>query len=318
MRGLPLVSVVIPVYNLEAYIGEAIDSVLNQDFKDLEVILVDDGSTDRSRKIITDYQQRFPGRVYSLLRGHQGAAAARNAGIAASRGEWIAFLDGDDIWKPQKIARQMQAAAENPAIDMLATAVEKEGSREIIPKHNPDPKQLRIELLTQGCIIPLSSVMVRRATLDDERFDERLESAQDLDLYYRIADRVHFHFITEALVIRRERPHSISDPHVYRFMQLHRQYLLTVRELRRLRRIAPDVYPKINLEMRASKRQMALQAAYESLFARNATLPRRVRLALITMIQKPFPWKSIRFLMQAFLPLAVNRRISYLRHRKMQ
>lgn len=317
MNESPRVSVVIPVFNLESYLCEAVDSVLNQTCQDFEIILVDDGSTDRSREIIKSYRNRIPERVKAIFLNHGGASAARNAGIAAANGEWIAFLDGDDSWKPEKIAKQMQVVAEDPAINMVATAVEKAGSRDIIPKHNPNPRQLRIELLTQGCIIPLSSVLLRRAVLNNERFDERLESAQDLDLYFRIADRVRLHFIPDALVVRRERPCSISDPHVFRFMQLHRQYRLIGQELHRLRETAPDVFAKISMEMRRSKRQIALQASYESLFTRNATLPRRVQLALIAMIQKPFPWKSIRFLMQAFLPSAVNRRISYLRYRKM-
>ena len=195
MKTTPLVSVVIPVFNLEAYLGEAIDSVLSQTFQDLEIILVDDGSTDRSRQIISDYQERFPERLRSAMRSHQGAAAARNAGIDASKSEWIAFLDGDDFWKPEKIARQMQVVREDPAIDMVATSAEIAGSRNTIPKHHPDPQQLRIELLAHGCVIPLSSVLLRRSALGNERFDERLESAQDLDLYFRIADRVRLHFI---------------------------------------------------------------------------------------------------------------------------
>ena len=93
----PLISVIIPVYNSEKYLERALDSVLNQTYKDLEIIVVDDGSTDGSGKIIAKYQKKDP-RIISIRQKNSGQAAARNAGIRLAKGEFLAFLDGDDAY----------------------------------------------------------------------------------------------------------------------------------------------------------------------------------------------------------------------------
>jgi glycosyltransferase involved in cell wall biosynthesis len=93
----PLISVIIPVYNSEKYLERALDSVLNQTYKDLEIIVVDDGSTDGSGKIIAKYQKKDP-RIISIRQKNSGQAAARNAGIRLAKGEFLTFLDGDDAY----------------------------------------------------------------------------------------------------------------------------------------------------------------------------------------------------------------------------
>ena len=311
----PAVSVIIPVFNLEKYLRDAIESVRAQTFHDLEMILVDDGSTDGSREVIERYSDPDRGRVRALFRKHAGAAAARNAGIAAAAGEWLAFLDGDDLWLPGKLARQMEAAARDRSINMVATAVQIDGSQEVIPRQTPDPARLRAELLLHGCLLPLSGVLIRRDGLGGARFDERLESAQDLDLYYRISDRIRLAFIPEALVVRRERPGSISDPDRFRFMQLHRLYRLTFRELQRLRRHDRTVYDEVHGAVAHKLRTYAQLAAYESLLSRKSTFLRRIQLAAIALRQRPFTWKSLRFFAQSFFPAAFNRFLHRQRHR---
>src|SRR5438045_4325502 len=94
-----LVSVVIPNYNYARYVGDAVDSVLGQTYADLEVIVVDDGSTDASRDVLLSYGDS----VKTISQQNQGVSAARNNGVAASRGEFVAFLDADDLWLPEKV-----------------------------------------------------------------------------------------------------------------------------------------------------------------------------------------------------------------------
>ncbi|TVQ04201.1 MAG: glycosyltransferase family 2 protein [Balneolaceae bacterium] len=116
VQPLPLVSVVIPVYNGARYLGDALDSVFNQSYPLMEVIVVDDGSTDQSSMIAKGY----PGVRY-LYQSNQGVSAARNSAINIAKGEFIAFLDADDIWKPEKLTRQMNFMLKNPEILITGT-----------------------------------------------------------------------------------------------------------------------------------------------------------------------------------------------------
>jgi glycosyltransferase involved in cell wall biosynthesis len=100
---MPAISVIIPAYNSERFISEALQSALNQSFQDFEIIVVDDGSTDRSREII----ESFNGPITYHYQPNRGAAAARNLGLSAAKADWVAFLDADDVWYPHKLAVQM-------------------------------------------------------------------------------------------------------------------------------------------------------------------------------------------------------------------
>ena len=115
---LPPVSVIIPCFNAEKYIEGAIRSVLLQDWPHVEIIVVDDGSTDRSADIV---QKTFP-QVTLVKQANQGVSMARNSGIQATHGDWIAFLDADDLWLPEKLASQWSAIQANPGTRMCYTA----------------------------------------------------------------------------------------------------------------------------------------------------------------------------------------------------
>jgi glycosyltransferase involved in cell wall biosynthesis len=111
----PLISVVMPVYNGERYLGEAIASVIAQEHRPLEVIVVDDGSTDRSSAIAL----RFGPPVRCIRQENAGAATARTRGAAAAQGEFLAFLDADDLWMPSKLRKQLDAFEADPELDMV-------------------------------------------------------------------------------------------------------------------------------------------------------------------------------------------------------
>jgi len=113
--GEPLVSVIIPVWNGERFLAEAIESVLKQTYAPYEVIIVDDGSTDGSAEVA----KSFGALVRYHIQGKKGAATARNHGVELSRGNFIAFLDADDIWVKDKLARQMKIFLDHPELDMV-------------------------------------------------------------------------------------------------------------------------------------------------------------------------------------------------------
>src|SRR5688500_3318505 len=98
------VSVIIPNHNYVHYLREAIDGVINQTYPDIEIIVVDDGSTDGSREILKSYGER----IVSICQNNQGVSAARNNGVRSSRGQYVAFLDADDSWLPEKIEREVE------------------------------------------------------------------------------------------------------------------------------------------------------------------------------------------------------------------
>jgi len=110
---LPLVSCIVPVFNGERYLGEALESILKQTYRSREVIVVDDGSTDATATVV----DKFGEQVCYFKQPNQGAAAARNLGFAAAKGEFVAFLDADDLWHPEKLARQMARFEARPALD---------------------------------------------------------------------------------------------------------------------------------------------------------------------------------------------------------
>ena len=121
------VSVVIPTYNYGRYLATAIESALAQTFVPLEVIVVDDGSTDDTPQIL----ETFGNRIQTIRQLNQGAGAARNTGIAAARGEYVAFLDSDDIWKPRKLQMQIARFDADPALGLVHCGVEAMDGREM-------------------------------------------------------------------------------------------------------------------------------------------------------------------------------------------
>lgn len=116
MKETPLVSVIIPVYNYERYLGEAIESVLGQTYQHLEVIVVDDGSTDRSGEVARSFADRG---VWYCQQVHAGIGPARNKGVELAQGEFFAFLDADDRWPAKKIELQLRAFENDPALEMV-------------------------------------------------------------------------------------------------------------------------------------------------------------------------------------------------------
>lgn len=126
MDSNPLVSVVIPVHNGERYLGEAIESILAQTYRPLELVIVDDGSTDNTAAVC----RRFTGIRY-IYQPHAGAAAARNRGVDAACGALLSFLDADDLWAPEKLPRQIAALDTDPRLDMVLGHVQQFHSPEL-------------------------------------------------------------------------------------------------------------------------------------------------------------------------------------------
>lgn len=197
-----MTSVIIPTFNRAVFLREAIDSVLAQTEKDFELIVVDDGSTDHTRELVAEYGDR----IRYFFQPNAGASAARNLGIRHAAGNFMAFLDSDDLWLPKKLARQTQWMAAHPNLLLCYTD-------EIWIRRGVRVNQKMIHAKAGGwiyplclprCIISPSSVLMRRELFDAIGwFDEQLPVCEDYDLWLRVASRFEVGFIPEPLIVKR-------------------------------------------------------------------------------------------------------------------
>jgi len=211
MSNNPLVSVVIPTYNRSSIVGDAIDSALLQTYGNIEVVVVDDGSTDDTLLKVTQYGDR----IRVITQDNAGPSAARNRGIAVSRGELIAFLDSDDLWMRTKVERQVSLLlkAGNSVPCCLTNIRMQWNDREISSFENswlrPGIEEgiwLNVsDVLATRFVLFNQAVMIRREALDRVGgFDESLRLLEDSDLALRLSFDGPWAFIREPLVIWRE------------------------------------------------------------------------------------------------------------------
>jgi glycosyltransferase involved in cell wall biosynthesis len=212
----PVVSVVIPAYKHQ-YLEDAIRSVYGQTYKHYELIVVDDGSFCGGIAAICE---RYKGRLLYVRRENGGPSASRNTGIGKSRGEYVAFLDDDDLWMPDKLEKQIDLAdtlkRNNINLGLIYTGQQMiSETGEILANGLCKSGGYNYKLLLFGDFIgTCSSVMVKRSVFDDVGlFDESLICAQDYDLWLRIARNYEIYSVNEILVRYRNVPSSISkDP----------------------------------------------------------------------------------------------------------
>jgi glycosyltransferase involved in cell wall biosynthesis len=198
----PLVSVIIPTYNRGWIVKEAIESVLKQDFTDFELIVVDDGSTDNTAEIL----HGFGSDIRVIKQSNRGVSAARNRGIQASVGRWIAFLDSDDLWLPQKLSRQVDFFNAHPEAPICQTEEQWiRNGRRVNPKlRHRKFSGMIFERSLELCLVSPSAVMIRKRLFSDVGlFDESLPVCEDYDLWLRVSCRFPVYLIDTALIIKR-------------------------------------------------------------------------------------------------------------------
>ncbi len=212
----PVVSVVLATYNGSQFLEQAIQSVLGQTFPDYELIVVDDGSSDPGVKAIC---AKYAGQMRYVYQENRGLAAARNTGIRHAQGEFICFLDDDDAWKPEKLARQlafMRSFRPEDNVAMVSTWLELiDPAGMVIGKQGHDLRgDAYQELFFRTPVDAPSSVMIRRDAFDRVGLhDESLWYAQDRDMWLRIARHFEIRSLNEHLVSYRVRPGSMSHNH---------------------------------------------------------------------------------------------------------
>ena len=202
MSNSPLVSVVIPAYNRADTLADAIESAKAQTYNEIEIVVVDDGSTDETPQLIENY----PNVKYHRQK-NRGANAARNMGVERSEGVFVAFLDADDLWKPKKIEQQVNEFDKaTEKCGLVHTGIEiRDFSGDVIDQVTlPDVKNSKRRLLLGNYIGTFSSILVYKRIFDEiGHLNEGLPSWQDWEFYLRIADEYDFEVVREPLTIKR-------------------------------------------------------------------------------------------------------------------
>lgn len=225
-HDVPLrISVVCPVYNSRAYVQRTIDALYGQSILPDELIVIDDGSSDGTPEFLQAYVDSLhkPVKFMLLKMEHRGPGAARNAGIANATGNWIAFLDSDDIWFPEKISSLINCLKQNPNVNFVChheEYVRMDGSRSVLSYASRySSKRPLTEQLYQVNLFSTSAVACRRELLMEHgKFDATLMSAQDYELWLRLSPHIRLLFIESVLGQYVERPGNITSGRVGRRM----------------------------------------------------------------------------------------------------
>ncbi|MCH8010873.1 MAG: glycosyltransferase family 2 protein [Candidatus Marinimicrobia bacterium] len=195
------VSVIIPTFNRSSLLQRALDSVLSQTICPHEIIVVDDGSTDETAVLV---EQEYPVIIY-FHQSNKGVSAARNRGIREASGDWIAFLDSDDMWLPEKLERQFEALRANPDMKLCHTdEIWIRNERRVNPmkKHKKYGGWIFQKCLPLCCISP-SSTLIHRSIFDEiGLFDETLPVCEDYDFWLRVTARHLVLYVDEKLIIK--------------------------------------------------------------------------------------------------------------------
>ena len=213
----PLVSVIIPVYNCERYIDEALYSVYHQTYSNIEIIVVDDGSTDRTPEILKKHRSRI--RLFHQENG--GAAAARNTALDNAHGDLIAFIDGDDYWHPEKLAIQVQHLEQNPDIGVVAANIKYSWPREDgtypnlavsfpVDEDNDFTEVFYDDIFTSYPISTISILMRREVVDRTGKFDLTMRKGQDHDYWLRMAWHTRIHKLKKTLALYRMNLQSVT------------------------------------------------------------------------------------------------------------
>ncbi|MGB3605774.1 MAG: glycosyltransferase [Psychroserpens sp.] len=211
----PFFSVVISVYNKELFISKTLNSVLNQTFKDFEVIIINDGSTDQSLDILNAFEDQ---RITIISQENAGASQARNTGMAVAKGVFIALLDGDDLWEPLFLESIHELTKKHPSYSVFGAAIAHKHEQKITPvpysfEHFKDERILDyFKASKRHTILSGSSTIFRKDILKKTgNFDTTIASGQDTDLWIRIGLNYPIVFLNTVLVYYVQNEHSLSN-----------------------------------------------------------------------------------------------------------
>ena len=264
----PLISVIIPAYNVSEFIGETLDSVFSQTLQNFEVIVINDGSPDTRE--LERVLQSFPAKLNYIKQENQGAAAARNAGLLAARGDLVAFLDADDLWLPSFLEKQLELLKSNNADLVFADALlfgdSPLAGRTFMQVEPPRGEVTPENLLAVRVTVLTSTVLARKAPiLDVGLFDVPMRRGQDFDLWLRLAKAgARFAYRREVLAQHRIVESGLSGGTI---SQLKRT--LAVLDAIKAKGLTPSEEEALQWNMNRTLRELALENGKEKLLDRD-------------------------------------------------
>ncbi|MFQ5952455.1 MAG: glycosyltransferase [Candidatus Omnitrophota bacterium] len=212
MSTQPFFSVIIPTFDRKAFLEKAVNSVLEQSFKDIKLIIIDDGSTDGTGQLISKYEDE---RITYAYQDNQGVANARNKGLALSTGKFIAFLDSDDYWVPEKLSTAAEYIKRFPDIQIFHTEEVWYKKGKLLPQkeRHKKPTGFVYKNALPLCCISISTAVINRGVFDAVgTFDEELEACEDYDFWLRATQQYEVKLIPEYLTIKDGgRPDQLSS-----------------------------------------------------------------------------------------------------------
>lgn len=294
MTSKPLVSIVVPAYNAEQWVGRAIESVLAQDWPRIELIVVNDGSTDNTEEICLRYKEK----IRYLCQPNRGVSAARNAGIQIASGEFIGFLDADDEYLPHMVSTLVEALLEFPeAMAASGAYLLRRGATETRcpPKGSVLQYGKRVGLVSDFfCIyarwnlVWTGAVLVRKQAFDEVGlFRPDLRLGEDIEMWTRIAGRFPWVFVDEVVACYNQNPESSITLKPMRTLDF--SFIYTEKEMRRL--IRPELWPSY----RIFRRDQTLQRC-RALLRYGATQEVRAALSRIPPARINASWIVIRMI----------------------
>jgi glycosyltransferase involved in cell wall biosynthesis len=293
---------VITCYNEEKYIGEAIKSVLHQSCYDniSEIIVVDDGSVDNSEEVIRGWEDRCD-KLHYVYQENQGLPGARNTGIERCSGDFIALLDGDDLWLEERLERQLSIVEEYPDVGLVYSDLYSFDEREDNSRQRGycnryeygDDDVLRRFFVHGGPIIPSTTLINRDCFRTVGHFDPALLRGQDTDMWLRIAGEYPIHHVNEPLVLKRQRGDSLGAD-----VEEKARYLLQITDK------IVDLYPE--LKPLQQKRNAKIYGGVARHFVISGKRTRAVKATLRAIHHDPTALKQYATLAFALLPVSTS------------
>lgn len=229
---MPLISIIIPTYKHQDYVYETLASVFNQTFADYEVIIVNDGSPDNTREVLQPLADA--GKIKYIEQENQGQASARNRGLAEARGSFVAFLDDDDLWPPEKLGWQVKYLQANPQVEVIAGQIQTIDSQgEVTQVEFAQPGFVSFETLFYGCPIwSPGQTLIRKAALDEVGgFSTQIWGADDYDLWMRLGKRSPLSIDSRLALYYRKHATNASHNSPRMLVNSHQVIQLHVRHL---------------------------------------------------------------------------------------
>lgn len=296
----PRVSVVIAAYNAASTLRETLASVEGQTCEDIEIIVIDDGSTDDTPLILEDLARTSP-RLMWARQGNAGVAAAREHAIALSQAELIAFVDADDLWLPRKLEKQV------PLFDRSAVGLVYSDARDLFPQGEASQSWFQVKPpargkvlrdLFSGNFVCAPSVVARKASLlSVGGFDRTLRFNEDYDLWLKLANETEFDYVDEVLVLKRSVESSLT--HVFP-LECHVQDLKSIDYWVKKR---ADLFPKDSALVRWRRARAHARIGYQSLSQRDFQGARKAYWQSLALGQTD-PATILRFLASMAPPMA--------------